>query len=268
MKINGLNFNVKVEGEGVPFIWGHGLTMNIEVEDALNIFRWGEVREAARVIRYDARGHGLSGVTYCPEDYIWSNLARDMILVADECGTNGFIAGGQSMGCATAINAALLQPGRVKALVLVNPTTAWETRPAQAAQYRRSAGIAKNQGPGKLASAMKRVPTGMMPAYVVASVGAQMEAVYENLSRYDPQVLVNVYEGAALSDLPPRQDIAGIKTPALILAWENDRVHPTASAFALHALMPQSELVVAGDISEVGQWPDRIKTFLNKNTFK
>jgi len=262
MEINGLKYNVKIDGEGIPFIWGHGLTMNMAVEDALNIFRWAEVREAARVIRYDARGHGLTGATYHPEDYIWSNLARDMIQIADKIDPGPFVAGGQSMGCATAVNAALSQPGRVQALVLVNPTTAWETRPAQAAQYRRSAGIAEKLGPGKLASAMKRVPTGMMPAYVVASVGERMEAVYENLSRYDRQVLVNLYEGAALSDLPPRDEIAKLDLPTLILAWEDDKVHPAESAYALHDLMPQSQLFVAGDMAGVGQWPGRIKTFL------
>lgn len=266
MKVNGLDFNVKIEGEGIPFIWGHGLTMNMAVEDTLNIFRWVEVREAARVVRYDARGHGLTGASYLPQDYIWSNLARDMLQVADTCGTDRFIAGGQSMGCATAINAALLQPERVQALVLANPTTAWESRPAQAAQYRRSAGIAEKQGPGKLASAMKRVPTGMMPAYVVASVGERIEAVYENLSRYDRQALVNLYEGAALSDLPPREEIAKLDLPTLILAWEDDKVHPVESAYALHALIPQSQLIVAGNIAGVGQWPGRIKTFLRENS--
>jgi 3-oxoadipate enol-lactonase len=266
MKINGLDFNVKIAGDGVPFIWGHGLTMNMAVEEVLNIFRWEEIQETAMVIRYDARGHGRSEATYSPQDYIWSNLAKDMILIADECRLDRFIAGGQSMGCATAINTALSQPARVQALVLVNPTTAWETRPAQAAQYRRSAGIADKLGPGKLASAMKRVPTGMMPAYVVNSVGERLEAVYQNLGNYAPEVLIKIYEGAALSDLPPQDHIAGLKLPALILAWEGDGIHPTASARALHALMSGSELVVAENITDVGQWPDRIKTFLSNNT--
>ncbi len=268
MKINGLNFNVKVEGDGVPFIWGHGLTMNMAVEEALDIFRWQDVQTAARVIRYDARGHGQSEATCVPEDYVWSNLARDMLQIANVLGAVSFIAGGQSMGCATAINAALLKPEQVKALVLANPPTAWETRPPQCEQYRRSAEIAATLGPGKLASAMKRVPTGLFPAYVVASIEDRLGAVYENLSSFDRQVLVNVYQGAALSDLPPREDITHLQLPILILAWEHDKVHPVASAYDLHALLPQSELCIAGDMSEVSLWPARIKGFLRKNSFK
>lgn len=262
MKIDDLNFNVKIEGEGVPFIWGHGLTLNMKVEDTLNLFRWYEINSIAKVIRYDARGHGLSDATFSPEDYIWSNLAKDMMKIADECNIKAFIAGGQSMGCATAINAALFAPDRVKALVLVNPTTAWELRPEQASQYQRNARMTNLLGPGKLASAMKRVPEGLMPPYVIKSIGDRINVVYESMKSFSRNVLANIYEGAALSDLPPRNDISLLKMPVLILAWEGDKVHPKKSAEILHSLIPQSELSIVSTFSDVNRWPDRIRTFL------
>jgi 3-oxoadipate enol-lactonase len=266
MKIGDLNFNVKIEGEGVPFIWGHGLTLNMVVEDTLNLFRWSEINGIARVIRYDARGHGLSEATFSPEDYVWSNLAKDMIRIADKSNIKTFIAGGQSMGCATAISAAILAPDRVKALVLANPTTAWELRPEQSAQYQRNARMASLLGPGKLASAMRRVPEGLMPPYIIKSVGERINVVYESMNSFDRNVLVNIYEGAALSDLPPRSDISLLKMPVLILAWEGDKVHPMESAQILHRLLPRSELSIATDISGVDRWPDKIRTFLEQQS--
>jgi pimeloyl-ACP methyl ester carboxylesterase len=266
MKIGDLNFNVRIEGAGVPFIWGHGLTHNMKVEDTLDLFRWSEINDIARVIRYDARGHGLSDATFSPQDYIWSNLAKDMIEIADSCNAKTFIAGGQSMGCATAINAAILAPGRVKALVLVNPTTAWESRPEQAFQYQRNARMANLLGPGKIASAMKRVPEGLMPPYIIESIGDRINVVYESMNSFDRNVLVNIYEGAALSDLPSRSDISLLKIPALILAWELDKVHPLESARILHRLLPQSELSIAANISCVDRWPDKIRMFLEQQS--
>jgi pimeloyl-ACP methyl ester carboxylesterase len=266
MKIRDLNFNIKIEGEGIPFIWGHGLTLNMKVEDTLNLFRWSEINSIARVIRYDARGHGLSDATFSAQDYVWSNLAKDMLGIADNCDVKTFVAGGQSMGCATAINAAILSPGRVKALVLVNPTTAWESRPEQAFQYQRNARIASLLGPGKLASAMRRVPEGLMPLYIIKSVGERINVVYESMNSFDRDVLVNIYEGAALSDLPPRSDISLLKIPVLILAWERDKVHPLESAHILHRLLPRSELLIASDISGVDRWPDKIRTFLKQQS--
>ncbi len=53
-----------------------------------------------------------------------------MCLEAKGKGAQKFVAGGSSMGCATSIYAALLAPERMKALVLVIPPTAWETRAA------------------------------------------------------------------------------------------------------------------------------------------
>src|SRR5258708_5950146 len=97
--------------------------------------QWDELAEVAKIVRYDARGHGLSEASYTPEDYQWSHLAEDMLALADQVGFERFVAGGQSMGCATTIYAALAAPERIKGLVLANPPTAWETRAAQAGLY-------------------------------------------------------------------------------------------------------------------------------------
>ena len=51
---------------------------------------------------------------------------------ADEQGHARYVLGGVSMGAATALAAAVQQPGRVAGLILALPPTAWDSRPRQA----------------------------------------------------------------------------------------------------------------------------------------
>jgi len=92
------------------------------------------------VVRYDARGHGLSYASVDAIDYSWPSLAKDMLGIADELELDTVALGGISMGCATALFAALAAPHRVSRLILTTPPTAWETRPPQAALYEQLGG--------------------------------------------------------------------------------------------------------------------------------
>src|SRR5690348_10748181 len=118
MHVNGLELNVRIAGEGYTFIWGHGLMASMAMEDAMPVFEWDHLAEGERMIRYDARGHGRSEASENLDDYSWPNLARDMLALADALRIERFLAGGQSMGSATALYAALVAvaPERVKAL--------------------------------------------------------------------------------------------------------------------------------------------------------
>jgi pimeloyl-ACP methyl ester carboxylesterase len=134
--IRGVDLDADVSGEGPDVVWGHGLTSSRASEDELGLIDWSAIRSASRVLRYDARGHGTSGSTPDPADYSWRSLAEDQLALADEFGIGAYVAGGASMGCATALHAAVLAPGRVRGLLLVIPPTAWAIRAAQTAAYR------------------------------------------------------------------------------------------------------------------------------------
>jgi 3-oxoadipate enol-lactonase len=139
MKINDVEFNIRVSGQGKPFIWGHGLTSSMQGEDALDIFAWDDFSNKIQLIRYDARGHGESGSSYIPGHYHWQALADDMTAIAEALHIDTYVAGGQSMGCATAIYAAVKVPHRIQSLVLATPPTAWEMRKDSSDSYRTMA---------------------------------------------------------------------------------------------------------------------------------
>src|SRR5262249_27966418 len=109
MRIRGVDLHVQIEGSGKSFVWGHGLMFSMAMEDALGIVDFPRLAAemSERIVRYDARGHGSSTGTDQPDDYQWPALAQDMLALADALGIDRFIAGGQSMGMATSLYAAL-----------------------------------------------------------------------------------------------------------------------------------------------------------------
>jgi pimeloyl-ACP methyl ester carboxylesterase len=263
LKINGVELNVKTSGTGTPFVWGHGLTLNMAVEDSVPwAVQWDQLADIAKVVRYDARGHGLSGVSDRPEDYHWSNLAKDMLAVADRSGFDRFIAGGQSMGCATSIYAALAAPERIKGLVLMNPPTAWETRAAQAGVYDQMADIVATKGVSVLADLSQQNP--LLPAWQVQALPDMSANFATYIKTFNEQTLALVLRGAKLCNLPDREKLTALTMPALILAWVDDPGHPLSSAEELARLLPNSQLNIAHNAAEASEWTQQIRDFVTQ----
>ncbi len=265
MKVNNLEFNVQVSGQGEAFVWGHGLSVSIEAENILDWFQWKEFPKTVKLIRYDARGHGKSEVSKKPEDYHWENLGNDMLAIADSVGVEKFIAGGSSMGCATTLCAAIQAPERMKALVLVIPPTAWETRAAQGEIWKRFAligGLLGGKGMGKM---MAKNIDRMLPTWLIDAEPEGVEGVVKGMAAQKRSALRNIFKGAGLTDLPPRDDFKAIADiPCQILAWVGDPTHPVSSAEEVHQLLPKSELFIAQGYEDFKTIPQRMRDFVAK----
>lgn len=260
MKVNNIELNIRVLGDKTPFIWAHGLLGSMAFEDSTDWFDWDSFANIAKIVCYDARGHGLSQATYAPEDYHWSNLARDMLALADNLRISTFIAGGKSMGCATSLYAALSAPERVIALVLVNPPTAWERRAAQALNYEKMADIAEARGIPALVNLLQKRET--LPDWLVQARPELSQIYLERYSMVEPKALASVLRGAKLCDFPPRDKLKTLKMPALILAWSGDAAHPLATAQELNKLLPNSQLFIARNIEDAKTWSQLIREFI------
>ncbi|WNC72597.1 alpha/beta hydrolase [Thalassotalea psychrophila] len=264
MKINDLDFNVVTRGTGQTLVWGHGLMANLDSENRLNIFAWDNFPHNKQLVRYDARGHGKTEPTFSADDYHWQNLATDMHLIADELGIGQFIAGGQSMGCATSIYAALNKPDNVKALILVNPPTAWETRAEQKGLYNRFARLGGLLGGRLLAKVMSKDLGRILPAWLVQEKQVNASAILAGIAQMKRRSLYYLFKGAGLTDLPSKEKIKSIAVPTLILSWEGDPSHPVSTAITLAELIPNSDLHVAKNYKDVQQWPEVLVNFLNQ----
>jgi pimeloyl-ACP methyl ester carboxylesterase len=264
MHVNGVDLTVSVAGHGVPLIWGHGLMGSMAVEDLADWFSWQQLLDLAQVIRYDARGHGTSGASASPTDYTWPRLAEDMLSIADQLGLDQFVAGGQSMGCATALYAALAVPQRSQALILATPPTAWETRSEQSAMYEQMAALVDSQGTSGLATMMAQQAPGMIPPLLLEAAPNMGGQMAEQLACYDAHTLALVLRGAKLADFPPRDQIRRSQAPALILAWAGDRGHPLSTTTELQSLLPHAEAHVAQTLAELRSWPQLMRDFLTR----
>jgi pimeloyl-ACP methyl ester carboxylesterase len=161
------------------------------------------------------------------------------------------------MGAAVALHAAIAAPGRIDALVLGIPPTAWATRPAQAARYRADADLAEREGLLALAAAEAARP----PIPIFAGLFDPAEMARARFAALDPVVLPAILRGAADSDLPDPEAIARLRHPALLLAWEGDPGHPTSTAERLAELLPDATLSVARRLVDLAAWPGLVADF-------
>lgn len=258
--IRGVDIDHDLSGRGSDVIWGHGLTSSREAEDDVGLIDWSVIREKHRVLRYDARGHGASGSTEDPTDYSWRALAADQLALADHLGIDRYVAGGASMGCATALHAAVSTPERIRGLLLVIPPTAWETRAAQTGTYALTADLVEAGDHDALLADAAATPS----PDPFRDDPRWKERFPLLLEAADPVRLARVFRGAATADLPTPAEISGIEVPTLILAWTGDRGHPASTAARLQELIQGSELALAATAAGIGSWTGRAVEFLDQ----
>lgn len=229
---------------GHPVVQLHGLTSSRSRDRVLDL-DLGRALSGTRLLRYDARGHGYSTGRAVAEDYRWSALAEDLLLLLDYWFPGERVHGvGPSMGAATLLHAAVRQPERFSGFTLLLPPTAWQTRPAQAELYRQNAAFLAEQGMQRFIAQNQLTPR------PPATVGRP-----DTVPHVREDLLPSVYLGAALSDLPAQEELTKLDVPTTVLAWIDDPSHPVSTAQALVELLPQATLAVAETPHDVRAWP-------------
>ena len=185
-----------------------------------------------RVVRYDIRGHGASGVT--PGDYAVADLGQDVLRLADEIGITRFAFCGLSLGGMIAQWLAANAPMRVTPIVLANtsPLPGFERM-----ERRRQTVLAS----GMAAVADEVMGRFFSPAHLAAGGPAVAEA-RRTLLATDPVG----YAGAcaAVRDMDLTGVLPRIQSPALIIDGEHDVSLPwKGHGDALAAGLPHATVV-------------------------
>lgn len=175
-----------------------------------------------RVLRYDVRGHGLSGAPAGP--YGIDQLGGDVLALWDALEVQRSHVCGLSIGGLTGQWLALEAPARVDRLALcataakIGTTESWDARIAQV----RQAGLAP--------LAEGTAQRWFTPAFVQAHAAA-VDAILAVFLATDPQGYAGCCHAVGTADF--RDRLGAIANPVLALAGDDDPVCPPADLQAL-----------------------------------
>lgn len=119
---DGLKFHYRSAGEGVPFIFQHGL--GADLRQPFDLF---SPPPGIRLLAFDFRGHGRTEPMGDAAKVSLRHFALDLKAFMKSLRIDQAMIGGISLGAAVAVEFATRFPARVRALVLVRP--AWVDRP-------------------------------------------------------------------------------------------------------------------------------------------
>ncbi|WP_029003298.1 alpha/beta fold hydrolase [Azorhizobium doebereinerae] len=239
--LDGLTFRCRTEGaEGAPWlVFSNSLMTDLTLWDA----QAAAFAPRFRILRYDQRGHGETGVPQA--DCTMAQLAGDLLALMDHFGIARAHLVGISMGAATCLGAALRNPERVARLVMADGQAATPPGGAQAWDGR----IATAREHGMAGLAEPTLARWFTPA-ALAARGAGVRHVGAMIAATPlPGFLRAV---PALQAFDFRAGLAGLACPALMLAGAADGALP-ATLRALAAEVPDGRFV---EIAGAGHLPN------------
>lgn len=240
--VNGLEIYYEDVGshEALPVVLIHGFPFN----QAMWQPQIAALERRFRIIAYDLRGHGRSGVgdgQYTLEFYV-----DDLIGLLDHLKVKKAVLCALSMGGYIALRAVERNPERILGLILADTQAKADSNEAKlkrAASIRavKTAGV-KSYGEGLLNN-LFAAKSHSTRANAVDAVRKMIEANSE------------LGISGALLALAARTDttaaLASIKVPALILVGEYDSITPLSLSQEMHEKIPNSEMKVISDAAHM-----------------
>jgi pimeloyl-ACP methyl ester carboxylesterase len=252
---DGARIAYQLTGSGTPFGYAHGVFLSREAVRRLHLFDFDSLGAGRRLLTYDQRGHGRSTGRPVAEDYRFENFTRDLLGLLDALGVDEPMDfAGSSLGCDTALRAAITAPDRFRRLVLLIPPVAWENGPTQARHW--------------YLDAANHIETHGVAAWREEWARSEPSPIFAEYPKFDmtpdvaDELLAAILRGVGTSDLPEPEAIATVRHPTLILTWDTDPLHPVSTAERLHELIPGSVLHVSTSVDDVQSWTSRAADFL------
>lgn len=191
-----------------------------------------ELTRSFRVIRYDTRGHGASGVT--PGPYTIDTLGRDVVALLDHLELPRAHFCGLSLGGMTGMWLGIHAPARVDRLVLANtaariaPPDLWNAR------------IEKVNAGGMAAISDAVLARWFTPGFIAREPAtlAGMKAMMERVPAAGYVACC-----AAVRDMDQRGDVARIAAPTLVITGAHDVATPPADGQFLAAQIRGARIV-------------------------
>ena len=225
LTLDGARFDVLDEGTGPAVVLLHGFPLAKETWDA----QAEALRPHARIVRYDHRGLGSTGVT--PGPYLMEALAGDLAGILDALEIERAILIGHSLGGYVAFAFYRMFAERCSALGLVC-TRAAADEPAVAAAREELAQRTEREGIAPVSAAF--VPRLFAPRFYADAPGV-VERVRAIVERTDPRGAAAMLRGMA-ARVASDDLLDEISVPVSVIAGDEDAVVPLAEARAIAAV--------------------------------
>ena len=246
---SGERVHLRDEGprSGVPIVLLHGSNADLHTWQP-----WVErLAKTHRVIRFDQRGHGLTGPA--PDgDYSRKAFAADVERVADALELDRFVLAGNSMGGGIALEYALAHPDRLAGLVLVDAGGAPQTEKAKG-----NIGFTLARMPGTAWLMRSITPRSLIEKSLRQSVTNKAVVTdaavdrYWELLRYPGNRQATATRFATPQTSFTEAQLAGLKVPTLIIWGERDPLIPLSSGRWLAQHIPGARIEVLPGIGHI-----------------
>jgi 2-succinyl-6-hydroxy-2,4-cyclohexadiene-1-carboxylate synthase len=241
--VDGLGWEVRARGHGVPLLLLHGFLGRGS--------SWGALASAFarrfRVVVVDLPGHGRSGIPADPGRASVERMADDLATIIDREGAGPAHVLGYSLGARVALRLAIAHPRIVRRLVLESPSAGIaieaDRRARRAADEARAERLERD-GIAAFVAEWEREPVFASHARLTPARAARLHA---ERMRNRPAGLAASLRGSGQGSMEPLHDrLVDVRAPTLVIAGSLD---PTGHARAgvVAAGIPGARLeVVAG----------------------
>lgn len=223
-------YNCFSEGQGVPLLFQHGLTANLNQIIGL----LGGLPDV-QLCGIDCPGHGQSELGNF--NLSFDNYADEVVSYMDYLGLDSVIAGGLSMGSGIALNISIRYPQRVKALILHRPAWLAEIDPENLMILKEAIPFIDQLNGSSLFKsnqAFKKIEV-ELPAAAKSVMGVFADTQQQEL----PLVIEKMVGDSPFKAL----DVLNhINVPCLILGNDDDPLHPYEMAQVIHQKIKGSSL--------------------------
>jgi pimeloyl-ACP methyl ester carboxylesterase len=258
LESGGARLRFRDEGEGEAVVFIHGWTLDLEMWDA----QAAEFSRSMRVIRFDRRGHGLSG-----GHPGYEADQDDLEALLDHLRVSRTAIVGMSQGARTAVTFALLVPQRVSSLVLDGPPAfAAGTEGDPQFPIVRFRELARTGGLEVFRAAWQEHP--LMRLHT--GDRAATELVARALARFPGLDLLDADSPAAPA--MAEQTIGRLQLPVLVITGERDLQARQSAADWLCRVLPQAErarVANAGHLPNLdnpGAYAEALREFLRRQS--
>jgi len=255
LQLKGATIEYSLEGPGsaMPVLFIHGFPFS----RGMWKFQADSLKKDYRVITYDVRGHGESGVG--DGQYSVELFVDDLIALLDHLRVKSVVAVGLSMGGYIILRAIERHPERFRAIVLCDTRSEADGNEGKVKRARQAIDL-ENTGPSGFADNFVRA---VFHEKTLTENPRVVKEIRDTIAKTSPASI----RGTLLA-LAARTDTSAslfqIAVPALILVGRHDALTPPSASHAMKEKIPGSEIHVIPDAGHMSNLenPEEFTTHL------